>query len=158
MAAPEPLPGSSFSMPRRDLEALLAYLAENAGRFPLDALRAQMVKAGHSPAAAERALRVYQGTEPPPDPPAWPGAVTVAVVDCALVGLFAWSFTHEHKQLGCSVLGLLPVLCLLEFVVGLALLASDRSRIGKALFFGVLAFLGISLAVVAVWGASKMGG
>jgi hypothetical protein len=145
-------------MPRRDLAALLAYLAENSGRFPLDALRAQMVKAGHSPAAAERALRVYQGTEPPPEPRVWPGAVTVAVLDFALVGLFAWLFSHEHKQAGCSMLGLLPVLCLLEFVVGLALLASDRSRFGKTLFFGVLIFLGISLAVVAVWGASKMGG
>lgn len=147
-------------MSRRNLEALLAYLAENAGRFSMDALRAQMVKAGHRPDAVERALRVYQGTEPPPDPPAWPGAVTVALADLVLVGLFAWLFTHAHKQSGCVILSLLPVLCLLEFVVGLTLLAAvdGRRRLGKALFFGVLLFFGVSLAIVSVWGATKLGG
>ncbi|MEA2602699.1 MAG: hypothetical protein QOF89_3691 [Acidobacteriota bacterium] len=147
-------------MSRRNLEALLAYLAENAGRFSIDALRAQMVKAGHRPDAVERALRVYQGTEPPPDPPAWPGAVMVAIVDLVLVGLFAWLFTHAHKQSGCVILSLLPVLCLLQFVVGLTLLASTdgRRRLGTALFFGVLLFFGVSLAIVSVWGATKLGG
>ncbi|HEX4963011.1 MAG TPA: hypothetical protein VF173_19425 [Thermoanaerobaculia bacterium] len=146
-------------MPRRDLDALLTYLRENAGRFSLEALRAQMVKAGHKPEAIERALRVFQGTEPPPDPPSWPGAVVVAAADLLLVALFAWLFTHAHKQGGCAILGLLPVLCLLEFVVGLTLLASaDRQRLGRALFFGVLVFFGVSLAIVSVWGATKMGG
>ena len=146
-------------MSRRDLDALLAYLTENAGHFSLDALRAQMVKAGHKPASVELALRVFQGTEPPPDPPSWPGAVTVAVVDLVLVGLFAWLFTHAHKQSGCAIIGLLPVLCLLEFIVGLTLLASGgRQRLGRALFFGVLLFFGVSLAIVSVWGATKMGG
>jgi hypothetical protein len=134
-------------MSRRNLEALLAYLAENAGRFSMDALRAQMVKAGHRPDAVERALRVYQGTEPPPDPPAWPGAVMVAIVDLVLVGLFAWLFTHAHKQSGCVILGL----TLLAAVDG-------RRRLGKALFFGVLLFFGVSLAIVSVWGATKVGG
>jgi hypothetical protein len=147
-------------MSRRNLEALLAYLAENAGRFSMDALRAQMVKAGHRPDAVERAIRVYQGTEPPPDPPAWMGAVIVAVADLVLVGLFAWLFTNAHKQSGCVILSLLPVLCLLEFVVGLTLLAAvdGRRRLGKALFFGVLLFFGVSLAIVSVWGATKLGG
>lgn len=145
-------------MPRRDLDSLLAYLRENSSRFPLESLRAQMVKAGHKPEAVERALRVFQGTEPPPDPPSWPWAVGVAFVDLAMVGLFAWLFTHGYKSGGCSVIGLLPVLCLLEFVVGLTLLASrDRQRLGRALFFGVLLFFGVSLAVVSVWGAAKLG-
>jgi hypothetical protein len=147
-------------MSRRNLEALLAYLAENAGRFSMDALRGQMVKAGHRPDTVERAIRIFQGTEPPPDPPAWPGAVIVAAVDLVLVGLFAWLFTHAHKQSGCVILSLLPVLCLLEFVVGLTLLASmnGRRRLGQALFFGVLIFFGVSLAIVSVWGATKVGG
>jgi len=145
-------------MPRRDLESLLAYLRENSSRFSLETLRAQMVKAGHKPEAVERALRVFQGTEPPPDPPSWPWAVAVAFVDLVMVGLFAWLFTHGYKSVGCSVIGLLPVLCLLEFVVGLTLLASrDRQRLGRALFFGVLLFFGVSLAIVSVWGAAKMG-
>lgn len=145
---------------RRNLASLLAYLAENAGHFSLDVLRAQMVKAGHRPDAVERAIRVYQGVEPPPDPPAWPGAAAVALADLLLVGLFAWLFTHAHKQSGCVILSLLPVLCLLEFVVGLTLLAAadGRRTVGKALFFGVLLFFGISLAVVSVWGATKVGG
>jgi hypothetical protein len=50
------------------------------------------------------------------------------------------------------------VLCLLEFIVGLTLLASGgRQRLGRALFFGVLLFFGVSLAVVSVWGATKVG-
>ena len=146
-------------MSRRNLAALLAYLADNAGRFSLDTLRGQMVKAGHSPAAAERAIRIFQGAEPPPDPPSWPGAVAVAAFDLVLVGLFAWLFTHAHKQGGCVILSLLPLLCLLEFVVGLTLIASgDRRSLGRMLFFGVLFFLGISLVVVSVWGAAKIGG
>jgi hypothetical protein len=145
-------------MLRRDLDALLSYLRENAGHFSLDALRAQMEKAGHKPAAVEQALRVFQGTEPPPDPPSWPWAMVVAFVDLGLVALFAWLFTHGYKQGGCSIIGLLPVLCLLEFVVGLTLLASGRrQRLGRALFFGVLLFFGVSLAIVSVWGASKVG-
>jgi hypothetical protein len=146
-------------MPRRDLDSLLAYLRGNSGRFSLDTLRAQMVKAGHKPDAVERALRVFQGTEPPPDPPSWLWAMVVAFVDLALVVLFAWLFTHGYKQGGCSIIGLLPVLCLLEFVVGLTLLASgSRQRLGRALFFGVLLFFGVSLAIVSVWGAAKLGG
>jgi hypothetical protein len=146
-------------MSRRDLDSLLSYLRENSGRFPLNTLQAQMVKAGHKPEAVERALRVFQGTEPPPDPPTWPWTVLVAFVDLVLVGLFAWLFTHGYKQSGCSIIGLLPVLCLLEFVVGLTLLASGgRQRLGRALFFGVLLFFGVSLAIVSVWGAAKVGG
>ena len=145
-------------MLRRDLDAMLAYLRENSSQFSLESLRAQMEKAGHKPAAVERALRVFQGVEPPPDPPSWPWAMVVAFVDLSLVGLFAWLFTHGYKQGGCSIIGLLPVLCLLEFVVGLTLLASrDRQRLGRALFFGVLLFFGVSLAIVSVWGATKMG-
>jgi hypothetical protein len=145
-------------MGRRDLDSLLSYLRENSSRFSPEALRAQMVKAGHKPEAVERALRVFQGTEPPPDPPSWPWAMVVAFVDLAMVGLFAWLFTHGYKQGGCSIIGLLPVLCLLEFVVGLTLLASrDRQRLGRALFFGVLLFFGVSLAIVSVWGATKVG-
>jgi hypothetical protein len=145
-------------MARRDLEALLSYLRENAGRFSLDALRAQMTKAGHKAVTVEQALRVFQGTERPPDPPSWPWAMVVACLDLALVGLFAWLFTHGYKQSGCSIIGLLPVLCLLEFVAGLTLLASvGHQRLGRALFFGVLLFFGVSLAIVSVWGAAKMG-
>ena len=42
-------------MSRRDLDSLLSYLRDNSSRFPVEALRAQMVKAGHEPAAVERA-------------------------------------------------------------------------------------------------------
>lgn len=143
-------------MLRRDLETLLAYLAENAGRYSLDALRAQMVKAGHSPAAADRAVRTFQGVEPQPEPPSWPGVVAVTAADAALVGLAVLLFSNAHKQGGCVTVALLPILCLAEFVVGLGLLASTsqkQRRLGNALFFGVLAFFGLSLAVVAIWGA-----
>ena len=51
------------------------------------------------------------------------------------------------------------MLCLLEFVVGLTLLASrERQPLGRALFVGVLLFFGVSLAILSVWGAAKLGG
>src|SRR5262245_33848562 len=122
-------------MPRRDLEALLAYLTENSGRFSLEALRAQIVKAGHSPAAADRALRTFQGVEPRPEPPSWPGVVAVTVVDSALVGLAVLLFSSSQKEGGCITVALLPILCLTEFVAGLGLLASTSQghrRLGNA--------------------------
>lgn len=123
-----------------------------------------MVKAGHSPAAADRALRTFQGIEPRPEPAIWPGVVGVTAANFALVGLAVLLFSNAHKQGGCITVALLPILCLAEFVVGLGLLASaspDHRRLGNALFFGVLAFFGLSLAVVAIWGAvaaSRMSG
>jgi hypothetical protein len=76
-------------MHRRDLKALLDYLAGNSPLYPLAALREQMVKAGHAPADADRAIAVFQGRAPLPPPPVWAPALLVALADFALAGLSA---------------------------------------------------------------------
>jgi hypothetical protein len=52
-------------MPDRNVEALLAYLRQNSGRFTLEALELQMHAAGHKPATVRAALERFlaqQGT------------------------------------------------------------------------------------------------
>jgi hypothetical protein len=51
-----------------DVEAILAYLNENAGRYSLEALRGQLLQAGYAPAIVDWAFQVYQenASGPPP--------------------------------------------------------------------------------------------
>lgn len=136
-------------MSRRDLEALLAYLAENAGRFSIDSLRAQMVKAGHAPAEADRAISVFQGRAPVPGQPAWTIVLGVALVNLALAasgfGLFS---RYGMGQASCSALVLVPAVYLAELFGGLIFLGSGRDRWGRGLLLGVLLFFALGLAVL----------
>lgn len=133
----------------KDLKALLAYLKENAPLFPLEALRAQMVKAGHSPEETEQAIAVFQGRLRPPDGPAWPLALVVATIDLAL----AWVWVALFQRLGtgrvsCSGAMLLPVVYLGEIIWGLAALTQGKDRRGRALLLGVLLFVAIGLVIL----------
>jgi hypothetical protein len=136
-------------MSERDLRALLAYLRANAPAFPLGALREQMVKAGHAPEAVERAVAVFEGRARPPEKPAWPAALAVALADLALV--FLWS-TLFHRfgtgRVSCGGAVLLPIVYLVEIFGGLALLAGGRDRWGRALLLGVLLFLIAGLVIL----------
>src|SRR3954470_913070 len=105
----------------RDLKALLAYLKENSSRHSVEALRVQMVKAGHSPEETEQAIAVFQGRLRPPEGPAWPLALAVALLDLAL----AWGWIALFQRLGtgrasCSAAMLLPIVYLGEILWGLA--------------------------------------
>jgi len=58
-------------MPDRNVEALLAYLRQNSGRFTLEALELQMHAAGHTPATVQAALDRFlaqQGAKGPSGP------------------------------------------------------------------------------------------
>ena len=145
-------------MSRRDFEALLAYLAENSGRFPREALRAQMVKAGHAPAEADRAIAVFEGRVPPPEPPVWPAVLFVALFDFALAGLCAVLFDrYGAGQVSCSALVLVPAVYLTELGGGLIALASGKERLGRALVLGVLLFFGLALVILLVLLARWLG-
>jgi len=136
-------------MSEKDLKALLAYLRDNARAFPLAELRAEMAKAGHAPADVERAIAVFEGRARPPEPPAWPLAIAVALADLAL----AWLWLNLFRQFGtgrvsCAGAVLLPILYLVEIFGGLALLAGGRDRWGRVLLLGVLLFLIAGLVIL----------
>ncbi len=136
-------------MSRRDFKALLAYLAENSGRFPREALRAQMVKAGHAPTEADRAIAVFEGRMPPPELPVWPAVLFVILFDFALAGLCAALFNrYGTGQVSCSVLVLVPAVYLTELAGGLIALASGKERLGRALVLGVLYFFAVALLIL----------
>lgn len=145
-------------MSRRDFEALLAYLAENSGRFPREALRAQMVKAGHAPTEADRAIAVFEGRMPPPEPPIWPAVLFVTLFDFALAVLCTFLFNrYGTGQISCSVLVLVPAVYLTELTGGLVALASGKDRMGRALLLGVLFFFALALLILLVWLAWWLG-
>lgn len=145
-------------MSRRDFEALLAYLAENSGRFPREVLRAQMVKAGHAPAEADRAIAVFEGRMPPPEPPVWPAVLFVALFDFALAGLCAVLFDrYGAGQVSCSALVLVPAAYLTELAGGLVALASGKERLGRVLLLGVLSFFAFGLLILLVLLARWLG-
>ncbi|HSG39133.1 MAG TPA: hypothetical protein VLE27_05805, partial [Thermoanaerobaculia bacterium] len=93
---------------------------------------------------------------PPPEPPVWPLALLVTVIDFALTGLCALLFSRAEKSLACSILALLPVIYFGQFLAGIALLSSrdrDQYRRGRALLLGVLLFVALGvflLSAVAV--------
>jgi hypothetical protein len=133
----------------KDLKALLAYLAANSPLYPLEALRAQMVRAGHAPEAAERAIAVFQGRVRPPEGPAWPLGLGIAVADLALAWLWVGLFQRFGTgRVSCSAAVLLPMIYLAEIFGGLAVLAAGRDRWGRALLLGVLLFLGVGLVIL----------
>ncbi len=134
----------------KDLKALLAYLKENAPRYSVDALRTQIVKAGHSPAEAEEAIAVFQGRLRPPEGPAWPLAVGIALFDF----LLSWILVTLFQRLGtgrisCGAAALLPLIYLGQMVAGVTALAAGRDRQGRALILGFMLFCGLVLVILA---------
>jgi hypothetical protein len=139
-------------MDEKDLKALLAYLKENASRYSLDALRAQMAKAGHAPDEVEQAVAVFEGRLRPPEPPAWPLAIGVALLDL----LLAWGLAALFQRLGtgrvsCAAAVLLPMIYLGEILAGVIALAAGRDRQARALLLGVLIFCGLVLLILAAF-------
>jgi hypothetical protein len=139
-------------MDEKDLKALLAYLKENAPRHSLDALRAQMVKAGHAPDEVEQAVAVFEGRLRPPEPPAWPLAIGVALLDL----LLAWGLATLFRRLGtgrvsCAAAVLLPMIYLGEILAGVIALAAGRDRQARVLLLGILIFCGLVLLILAAY-------
>ena len=136
-------------MDGKDLKALLAYLTENSSRYPLDALRAQMIRAGHAPEDAEEAIAVFQGRLRPPDGPAWPFILAVALIDLGL----AWGVIALFRQSGtgrisCAGAMLLPILYLGEIFWGIAALANGKDRQARALLLGMILFVIVALLIL----------
>lgn len=135
-------------MKRRDVAALLGYLRENSGLYPLEALRAQMVKAGHAPADADRAIAVFQGKAPEPEPSIWAPALGVALADFALGFLCFELFSRNGAgKVPCSAMALVAGLYLTELLASFILLAGGKERWGRALLLGILTFFALAVLV-----------
>ncbi|HSK74864.1 MAG TPA: hypothetical protein VLQ45_00270 [Thermoanaerobaculia bacterium] len=142
-------------MPEENLETMLSYLREHSGRYSLEALRGQLLAAGHSPEAADRAIAEFRAQGPPPEKPAWPLALLVVLADFVLLGVAAAIFVLSaegwfKKDLGTIVFFGVPALCLAQIVVGVILFAvPDMRRLGQALVFGGLIAPGVGLLAFA---------
>lgn len=135
-------------MRRRDLEALLAYLRENSASYSLEPLRAQIVKAGHSPADADRAIAVFEGKAPRSEPAVWGPAMLVALVDLALAFLCYELFSrHGAGKASCSAVALVPGLYLTQLFASIILLAGGKERWGRALLLGFLIFFAVGALI-----------
>jgi peptidoglycan/LPS O-acetylase OafA/YrhL len=134
-------------MPDENLEIMLSYLRENSGRYSLEALRGQLLAAGHSPEAADQAIAELRAQSPPPEPSSWRLALLVAVVDLTLLGVVvAMLFPGPSEPLLTILLAGLPALYLIQFVAGAVMLALPaRRRLGKGLLLGGLLFIGVGI-------------
>ena len=135
-------------MRRRDLEALLAYLRENSASYSLESLRAQIVKAGHAPADADRAIAVFEGKAPRSEPAVWGPALLAALVDLALAFLCYELFSrHGAGKASCSAVALVPGLYLTQLFASIILLAGGKERWGRALLLGFLIFFAVAVLI-----------
>jgi hypothetical protein len=139
-------------MPEENLETMLSYLREHSGRYSLEALRGQLLAAGHSPEAADRAIAEFRTESPPLEQPAWRLALVVAALDLAYLGVTFFVFISQQAlpEFILSIIGLsIPVLLLAEIVGGAVLLAFPaKRRLGKGLLFGGLLFVGVTILAV----------
>lgn len=139
-------------MPEENLETMLAYLREHSGRYSLEALRGQLLAAGHSPEDADRAIAEFRAQGPPPEKPVWRLALLVAAVDLALLGVvvaLVLSMPGSSDELLTAVFLGLPALYLAQFVTGLVMLFVPAKRLlGRGLLFGVLLFVGVTILAV----------
>jgi peptidoglycan/LPS O-acetylase OafA/YrhL len=139
-------------MPDENLETMLSYLRENSGRYSLEALRGQLLAAGHSPEAADQAIAELRAQSPPPEPSSWRLALLVAVVDLALLGVVVAMVLSmpgiPDDLLTAALLGL-PALYFAQFVAGAVMLSLPaRRRLGKGLLLGGLLFVGVGILAV----------
>jgi hypothetical protein len=139
-------------MHEKDLKSLLVYLRENEPRYSLDSLRAQMVKSGHAPDEVEQAIAVFQGRLRPPEAPAWPLAIGVALLDL----LLAWGMAALFRRLGtgrvsCAAAVLLPMIYLGQVLAGVMALAANRDRQARVLLLGLLLFCGLVVLILAAF-------
>jgi hypothetical protein len=139
-------------MPEENLDTMLSYLRENSGRYSLEALRGQLLAAGHSPEAADRAIAEFRAQSPPPERPVWRLALLVAAVDLVLLGAviaMAASMPGLPDDLLTAAFLILPALYFVQLVAGAVMLALPaRRRLGKGLLLGGLLFVGVGILAV----------
>jgi hypothetical protein len=132
------------------LEPLLAYLRENAGRYSLEALRTQLLEAGHTVETADRAVSAFRYEQSqhaaPREKSAWPIAILVALLNLAIPsGIIAMLAALDGADETWALLLVIPALLYTgELIGGIVLLTTGSNRrMGKALLYGLALFVGI---------------
>lgn len=142
------------------LQPLIAYLQQHRGQFNDEALRRQLVEAGHAPALVDEALRRV-GPNASPRPPAWPIGVLIMLANLVAIpamGLgLLWLATQSPSPVGAVLgwlsLGVGPVTLLAEALAGSWLARGPRERLGRALIWGV----GLTVAATVALGVLAFG-
>jgi hypothetical protein len=139
----------------RHIEAILAYLNENAGRYSLEALRAQLLQTGYDPATVDWAIQIHQGNNPAP-PKSRTGRKILlvlavnAVLAAILTGMASIPGVTEEML---SVLGFgFFLLGCAELFGGILLCFFESKRSwGLGLLLGFLLSIGLALLIFAGW-------
>lgn len=158
---PQPQPGQADD-PR--LQPLIDYLAQHKDRINIEALRKQLVEAGHDPTLVTEASRRVSGRDPAvAQPLAWPFGLLIAFLNLMItVPLFFWvadMLANLFRTLNNNLLWLpLPFMLVIlppivELLVGYRLRSGPRERLGRALVWGgifTLSTMGVLLLLFGV--------
>lgn len=147
-------------MNNRHLEAILAYLNENSGRYTLEALRRQLLETGYDAETVDEAIRIHRENPSPPRISFWPKAFGVVAVNVVLTAAVFWIVNLPGKDL--MIVSRLELgLFLLfggEVLGGLALSLAGRRGWGRGLLIGALLTLSVPLLLLGVCLALLGGG
>lgn len=140
------------------LRPLVAYLEEHRQRVNVEALRKELLRAGHPPELVAEAVRRVAG-DAPPRPRAWPFGVLIGLANLlllpflflVLVDLTTSIFPATNDNLLWVPVPLLAVAAVpgAQLAAGLRLRGGARDRLGRALIWGAAIALA-GLAVLAL--------
>lgn len=132
-----------------NLAPIVAYLEQHRAQVSVEALRKQLLAAGHPEPLVDEAIRRLRAAEPPRPPAAWPLGLGFMVLNVALVSLILvvggnMAANSFSSPLPVFVVALLPLVA--ELVAGLMLRGGPRDRLGRGLLWG----LGFTASLVAL--------
>jgi hypothetical protein len=137
------------------LEAVLAYLNENSGRYNLDALRNQLLQTGYDPATVDWAIQVHPGRNPEiPKPRTGRQILLVMAVNAVLaaimIGVGALPGTSQDL-LGALGFGLVVIGCA-EFFSGLVMIFFEKTHSsGLGLLLGCMLSVALAFLIFTGW-------
>ena len=133
------------------------YIAANRGAYTDEAIRDNLVSAGHDPAAIEEGFR-RSGALPPWDPIADPGPATSLVTEAwillAMGGLLGLAGFSMSASFGSG--GSLPVFLVAYLGIGLAIVFLMRWAVPKLGIKGIWAGI-LGVAMIPIFGAIMFG-
>jgi hypothetical protein len=127
------------------LQPLVDYLEQHRQQINLEALRKELLTAGHPPELVDEAVRRVQGN-PIRKARAWPFGLLIVLANLVVIGLIEAGLNALIPVLpspfnvifGWIAIGSGPVLLLGEIIVGARLSNGPRERLGRALIWGAV--------------------
>ncbi|MEI6181128.1 MAG: hypothetical protein WCP31_10265 [Chloroflexales bacterium] len=146
------------------VQPLVDYLEQHRETINVEALRKQLLEAGHPPELVDEALRRI-GHNPIRKPWAWPFGLLIVVANLVLVGaietgLFSISSALSgtvSTLVGWIALGLVPLVLIGEIIAGVRLTNGPHDRLGRALIWGaIFSVITVIMLVILAFGACFM--